>query len=125
MSITLVFEMRGEVLWVGVSGHYTLPDAKSSFLELVDYLVQNPQQRVLVDCRQMTRDRPHRTVDDFRYAEFVAEKVWSDLASTRLAYLLSDENYDPTAFAETVARNRGANARVFRYEQEAIEWLEG
>ncbi len=46
------------------------------------------------------------------------------LRGLRIAGVLSEITIDPKRIGETMARNRGANVKVFTHLSEAIAWLE-
>ncbi len=49
----------------------------------------------------------------------------ANLRGYRVAGVISKETIDPQRLGETMARNRGANVRVFTCMAEAIQWLDG
>lgn len=108
-------------------GHYSLPDAKATFMTIVEALVQRPAQKVLVDARTVTG--APTTEERFAYSCFVAQAV-SDLRcrgispSPWFAYVMVEPVLDRKKFGETVAVNRGVMVRVFNNMEEAEHWLD-
>ena len=47
------------------------------------------------------------------------------LRGFRVAGVLSESSVDPKRLGETMARNRGANVKVFTHLPDAIAWLDG
>ena len=64
-------------------------------------------------------------MERFYYGEFAAQTVVAQglSASTRFAYVLREPVLDPRRFGETVAVNRGMNAKAFDSREDAFHWL--
>jgi len=125
MSMDFAFRPVEDVLIAEVTGKYSLEEACSSFLKLLDYLKQNPARRVLIDTRGLQRDRIS-SMDDYMYAEFVAKHSFSSELPQRplyLAYLIPESRIESSRFPEDVAANRGVILRVFSREEDALAWL--
>ena len=125
MSMDFAFRPVEDVLIVEVTGKYSLEEACSSFLKLLDYLKQNPARRVLIDTRGLQRDRIS-SMDNYLYAEFVAKHSFSSELPQRplyLAYLIPESRIESSRFPEDVAANRGVILRVFSREEDALAWL--
>ncbi len=125
MSMDFAFRPAEDVLIVEVTGKYSLEEACSSFLKLLDYLKQNPARRVLVDTRGLQRDRIS-SMDNYLYAEFVAKHSFLSELPLRplyLAYLIPQSRVESSRFPEDVAANRGVILRVFSREEDALAWL--
>ena len=71
--------------------------------------------RVLLDCRGI--EGQLSTMDRYELGVAISS------IPVKVAIILRQAMMDPDRFGEIVARNRGANARVFTAEDEAIEWL--
>jgi hypothetical protein len=83
-------------------------------------------KKVLLDGRSLT-GTPER-MERFYYGEFVAEAVMNSIAqgvsaATQFAYILTEAILDPNRFGETVAVNRGLNAKTFETRRDALRWL--
>ena len=93
----------------------TVADWNESLELLASLARQSGIRRTLVDIRRQKAGGP--IAELFRFGS----KVPTDV---RFAVLARRNHYD--AFVETVARNRGATARLFYgAEEEAVDWLLG
>jgi hypothetical protein len=123
-------EMHFEVgtLNVRVQGLFSLKEAKSGFLEVLEAAAQLQAERVLVDGR-MIEGAP-AFMKRYHYSEFVAEEVRRLLIerkifpAIRFAYVLVAPIRDPGLFGENVAANRGMVVKTFDTLQGALEWLD-
>lgn len=77
---------------------------------------------VLLDVRQVTGRVPG-IIDRFEIGVRVAEHYLESDPRVRLALLGHEPMIHPERFGELVARNRGADARVFTDEAAALEWI--
>jgi hypothetical protein len=77
---------------------------------------------VLVDVRNVTGRVPS-IFDRFDIGVRLAEQHFEQQPRVRLAMLGHEPMIHPDRFGEIVARNRGADARVFTHEAEALKWL--
>ena len=80
------------------------------------------RQNVLVDVRKVNGRVPS-LLDRFDFGVHVADQHQAFSPRIRLAVLGHDPMIHPERFGELVARNRGADARVFTDEAEALQWL--
>ena len=78
----------------------------------------------LVDVRRVTGRVPS-IFDRFEFGVRIAKLYMESDARIRLAVLGHEPMINPDRFGELVARNRGADARVFTDEGEARAWAEG
>jgi hypothetical protein len=76
----------------------------------------------LVDVRQVSGRLP-TILDRFDMGVRIAEQHLSWMPRIRLALLGHEPMIHPGRFGELVARNRGADARVFTDREEALRWL--
>ena len=81
------------------------------------------RKAVLVDIRDVTGE-PLTTRERFRAGEHVAELQRGLGRGIAFAVVGNEPMVDSRRFAETVGRNRGANARVFTDIDEAVDWIE-
>jgi hypothetical protein len=80
------------------------------------------RRSVLVDVRGVDGRIP-TILDRFDFAVRVAARHLEQKPRVRLAVLGHEPMIHPDRFGEIVARNRGADARVFTIETEALDWL--
>ena len=80
------------------------------------------RRSVLVDVRGITGSVP-TLLDRFDMGVRVAALHLEQRPRIRLALLGHEPMIHPDRFGEIVARNRGADARVFTQEAEALDWL--
>ena len=115
------------VLHVSAAGEFSLDEAKQTFLEMIDSILENRSEKVFFDGRQVVGNP--RVIERFYYGEFVADAVDRLRQSAgydgapQFAYVLREPVLDPQRLAETVAVNRGVNVKAFENMPEAIEWL--
>ncbi len=77
---------------------------------------------MLLDVRQVTGRVPG-IIDRFEIGVRVAEHYLESDPRVRLALLGHEPMIHPERLGERVARNRGADARVFTDEAAALEWI--
>mgnify|MGYP001765453983 CR=1 FL=1 len=123
------YEMKIEprFLYARLSGGFSLKEAKSAFLVLMDTIAENRCGNVLVDGREVTGNI--RLLERFLYGEFVANTVHKYMkngldCNPRFAYVLEPPILDPQKFGETVAKNRGMKVKAFDRLRDAIEYIE-
>lgn len=125
MLIKVIAEPR--YLRVITSGHFTLAEAESTFLQVIDAVTLHKADKVLFDGREVIGEPT--IIQRFYYSDFAARTVARYAAESgnpwpQLAYVLEEPVLDPNRFGEKVARNRGMNMRVFDNLEEAFTWLE-
>lgn len=114
------FEPTSEWLLVRARGEYDIAWLKG-FYRLIAATAQSavpPARAVLVDARELTGG-PLSDMDRYDLGVLVAR----ELVSTPAALVGSLPFVDRRRFGESVARNRGANVRVFTDLDEAVAWL--
>jgi hypothetical protein len=79
---------------------------------------------LLIDVREVTGRVPS-IFDRFEIGVRIAKHYREYDARIRLALLGHEPMIHPERFGELVARNRGADARVFTDEAQALDWLLG
>jgi hypothetical protein len=77
---------------------------------------------VLIDVRRV-KGRVPGIFERFEFGTRVARHYRESDPRVRLALLGHEPMIHPERFGELVARNRGADARVFTDETEALEWI--
>ena len=80
------------------------------------------RRNVLVDVRRVSGRLP-TLFDRFDFGVHIAQLHFEQWPRVRLAVLGDEPMIHAERFGEIVARNRGADARVFVEEQEALKWL--
>ena len=79
---------------------------------------------LLIDVRKITGRMP-TMLERYDFGVQIAEQYLSSDPRVRLALLGHEPMIHPERFGELVARNRGADARVFTEESLALDWLLG
>jgi hypothetical protein len=79
---------------------------------------------LLIDVREVSGRVP-TILDRFEFGMRIAKHYLASEPRTRLAVLGHEPMIHPDRFGELVARNRGADARVFTDEAQALDWLLG
>ena len=77
---------------------------------------------ILIDVRAVTGRVPS-ILDRFEMGVRIAKNYLESDPRTRLAVLGHEPMIHPDRFGELVARNRGADARVFTDATQALDWL--
>ncbi len=126
--IGLLFRIRVEVrvhaqhVELVCSGRYSRAEAfrigEQAFREAADA----DRRSVLVDVRGVNGRIP-TILDRFDIGVHIAARHLEQKPRVRLAILGHEPMIHPERFGEIVARNRGADARVFTIETEALDWL--
>jgi hypothetical protein len=115
------------VLHVIISGKFSLAEAKTSFIGMLDSVSRNKAHKVLIDGRDLKGNL--KVMERFYYGEFVAHAVARSVEGggisypPKFAYLLTPPIRDPGRFGETVAANRGMFMRTFENIDDAFAWL--
>lgn len=104
-----------------------MPDAKRTFLEVLEAVARHELDKVLFDGRLLVGNPT--TMERFYYGEFAARAVADYTArgvsrGTRFAYVLQVPMRDVARFGETVAVNRGMLVRTFENPDDGLVWLE-
>lgn len=124
MSLTIETVVEQDYLLVRCSGAYqSVQDIKDLFQRAVDAARQYRKAQVLVDVYGVTGQISF--VDRYAGALFLTEllkvQAWNQIR--RFAMAGQPPVIDPSRIGETVAANRGVNARVFLDLEEAVAWL--
>ena len=125
-GLTLKVIPEARVLRVSAAGEFSLDDAKSTFMEMIDSIRENRSEKVFFDGREITGNPT--VIERFYYGEFVADAVAllrrsAGYDGPQFAYVLSEPVLDPLRLGETVAVNRGVNVKAFENVADALEWL--
>ncbi len=127
MNMRLQISAGSGFLQVNAKGRFSLPDAKRTFLEMLEAVARHELDKVLFDGRSLAGSPT--VMERFYYGEFAARAVADYTArgvprATRFAYVLVVPVLDPARFGETVAVNRGMLVRTFEHPEDALGWLE-
>ena len=77
---------------------------------------------LLIDVRKITGRLP-TVLDRYDFGVHISEQYLTSDPRVRLAEVGNEPMIHPDRFGELVARNRGADARVFTDEALAVDWL--
>ncbi|HXF79392.1 MAG TPA: hypothetical protein VN598_11050 [Usitatibacter sp.] len=101
-----------------VWGEHTPENASRFLREVYEACLANRKDSVLLDMRL---DGP--TMGTSSIFSVVQERSGDGRGLRRIAYVDGARDPEKAKFAETVARNRGVNVRLFATVEEAKEWL--
>ena len=108
---------EGAYMRIVIHGHYSLERGKQLINLIRDAAKAAGRTRVLLDARDVPQPMP--AVDAYDLGQLAAEAF----RGLRVADIDPVDATD--GLAETVARNRGINGRMFASEPEALAWLLG
>lgn len=126
MSMILKLSAESGLLHVVATGNFSLAEAKRTFMEMLEALVQSKVAKVLFDGRELAGNP--RVMERFFYGEFAAVAVLNFTAqgvtaATPFAYVLKVPILDPGRLGETAAVNRGMRVKTFDNIGDALGWL--
>lgn len=126
MELTFTFDAGNHLIRASLAGPFSLSDAETTFMKILDALVQHQAKKVLIDGRTITGEP--EPIERFYYGEFVADAVANlnnrGLAhGPQFAYVLVVPVLDRHRFGETVAQNRGMYVKAFDNLGAAEHWL--
>ena len=107
-----------QIIQVVSYGDISFDDLKTSLKAILKFKEKRGLNKVLVDATS-AKSYPS-TLPVFDFGAQAAES----LRGIMVAIVVTPETRDETVFFETVARNRGSNARVFDTLDAAISWLD-
>lgn len=126
-TVTIEAVGQSNVLRVLIAGEFSLEQAKSNFLEAINFIEEHQSEKILIDGRMVVGDPA--VVERFYYGEYAADAVGQLRERGRhgknpqFAYVMHEPVLDPLRFGETVAANRGMHIKAFDSLLEAIMWL--
>ena len=129
MSMRQEMYFESGLLNVRAEGKFSLEEAKTAFLEIVEAVAQYQAEKVFFDGRKI--DGKPQVMERYLYGEFVANEIHRLLKEHRIshaprfAYVLTEPVGDPQRLGETVALNRGMVVKTFETPEEALGWLHG
>lgn len=105
------------------TGTYSLPEAQRVCQSAVDAALWYDKAKVLIDVNGVIGNIS--TLDRYTNSVFLAEQVVGRACGRihRISVAGHIPLIDEDRFGETVAVNRGVNAKVFTSLEEAIAWL--
>jgi hypothetical protein len=120
MSYDLTIEEQPSYLHARVSGTHNAQNAHRFLVEVHEAWVQRNHSAVLLE---MNLSGPSLSI--LSIFNIVSERVPYAIGLKRIAYVDGGSGHDPeqARFAETVARNRGVNVRLFGTVDDAEGWL--
>ncbi len=109
--------------WVEVihRGLLNIAELNEARVQAAALLAKNSITRILVDTRQADMSELSLT-DTFKFTTSHQE-AFGSVEGLRIASVVRPEDLEASRFSETVARNRGTDARVFLDAAEAMKWL--
>lgn len=115
-EITLVYHGGGR-LHVRFTEGVKTKDAPRLFADIRQQALADKAAEVLLDASAI-----REKLSVLRRLQMIMAFV-THLRGFRVAGVLSEYTVDPTKLGETMARNRGANVKVFTRVPEAMAWL--
>ena len=109
-------------LEIACSGPYSRAEALRVGQEAYREAALAKRDTVLIDVREV-KGRIPTILDRFEMGVRIARHYHESEPRIRLALLGNEPMIHPDRFGELVARNRGAEARAFTAESEALEWV--
>jgi len=117
MAVAYLEEKR--YLRVQLSGTWNIDEFPSHVASMAKECQERKQSPLLIDFTFLKWDRVS-TLERYRMGQ-TAELL--DGKAARVSVLARPDQIDPGRFAEQVARNRGANVKVFIDPEKAQRWL--
>jgi len=120
MSYALTIEEQPSYLHAKVSGTHNAQNARRFLEDVHEAWAQRNHSAVLLE---MNLAGPSLSVVSI--FNIISERAPYALGLKRIAYVDGGSGHDPeqSRFAETVARNRGVNVRLFQALDDAEGWL--
>lgn len=120
--IKTTLKVHTEYLEVGCEGLYSRAETLRVGEEAYAAAARANRSAILVDVRAITGRIPS-ILDRFEMGVRIARHYLESDPRIRLAVVGHEPMIHPERFGELVARNRGADARVFTDEAQALDWL--
>jgi hypothetical protein len=126
MSMSIKVRNDLELLLVVATGHFSIEDARKTFLQILEAVERYQSMKVLFDATELVGEPT--TIERFYYGDFAASEVKKlvyrhGCSAPRFAYVLKPPVLDPQRFGENVAVNRGMIVRTFESMEDALAWL--
>jgi hypothetical protein len=120
--IKTTMRVHADYLEVGCEGLYSRAETLRVGEEAYAAAARANRDAILVDARAITGRVP-TILDRFEMGVRIARHYLETDPRIRLAVVGHEPMIHPDRFGELVARNRGADARVFTDGTEALDWL--
>lgn len=120
--IRVEVNVRSQYVELACTGRYSRSEAFRVADQAFHEAAAANRRSALVDVRGITGSIPS-ILDRFDISVRIAARHLEQKPRVRLAVLGHEPMIHQERFGEIVARNRGADARVFTVEAEAIAWL--
>lgn len=120
--IKTTVRVHPDYLEIGCIGMYSRAESLRVGEEAYREAARANRSAMLVDVREVSGRVP-TIFDRFELGARIAKHYLESDPRTRLAVLGHEPMIHPDRFGELVARNRGADARVFTDEAQALDWL--
>ena len=124
LRIRTTSRLYPDYLEIACSGRYSRAESQRVGLEAYREAALAERDTVLLDVRQVVGKIPS-ILDRFEMGVRIAKNYRESDPRIRLALLGHEPMIHPDRFGELVARNRGADARAFTVEAEALAWIRG
>ena len=121
MELTLSIRADEGLLYATYSGAFSLAEAESTFLQILEAVDRDKIQKVVVDGRKITGEPS--TMERFWYGDFVATLSRTLRHVPHFADVLIPPVLDPKRLGETVAINRGMFVKAFDNLHDGLKWL--
>ena len=123
MSLMIDVIVEEDFLRLRCSGHCSLADVTKVYSQVVSAALEHDRSRVLIDA--ILVDGELTTMERYASSEFIASDIRQRALGkiTRIAVCGREPLIDPQRFGETVAVNRGVNAKASTDVNEAVAWL--
>lgn len=123
MSVSLAPTTLADHVRVECVGEFALEPFSEAFERIFALAAEADRAAVLVDVRKVAGEPT--MAERYTLAVRVADLQSARLPRIRLALLGYEPLIHPERFGEIIASNRGAVARAFTDEAQALEWLLG
>ena len=120
--IKTTVRVHPDYLEIGGIGMYSRAESLRVGEEAYREAARANRSAMLVDVREV-KGRVPAILERFELGVRIAKHYLESEPRTRLAVLGHEPMIHPDRFGELVARNRGADARVFTDEAQALDWL--
>ncbi len=124
LRIRTAVSVHPDYLEVACSGLYSRSESHRIGEVAFQEAARAGRNAVLIDVRRITGRVPG-ILDRFDIGVRIAKHYRESDPRVRLAVLGNEPMIHPDRFGELVARNRGADARVFTDAATALDWLVG
>jgi SpoIIAA-like len=123
MSLKVEVLEEDEYVCLRCSGSLTIDELKKLYSQAIDAALEHKRSDILIDGREVTGDLS--TFERYESSEFLAKEIRQRALGKirKIAVCAKEPPVDPKRFGETIAVNRGINAKVTTDLNEAIAWL--